>query len=87
MRSTRRFLLERELRGSPPKSEKRRLLGKHLKSSWGERGRGAALFCKKNLAKLGARESQILRKILQKCVVWLIEVGKREDSTFGISQK
>ena len=42
------FLLERELLGTPPKSEKRLLLGKHLKSSWGERVRGAALLRKES---------------------------------------
>ena len=42
------FLLETDKRGTLPKSEKRRLLGKHLKSSWGERGRGAALLRKES---------------------------------------
>ena len=74
------FLLETDKRGTPPKSEKRWLLARHLKNSWGERGRGAALFAKK-LANLRVRESQILRicacEILQIYLFWLIRVGKR----------
>ena len=42
------FLLETEKRGSPPKSEKRQLLARHLKNSWGERGGGAALLRKES---------------------------------------
>ena len=42
------FLLEAEKRGSPPKSEKRQLLGTHFKKVGGSGAGGAALLRKES---------------------------------------
>ena len=50
------FLLEAESRGSPPKSEKRQLLGKHLNNSWGEREQGGAAFLREETSENNGNE-------------------------------
>ena len=66
------FLLETELRGTPPKSEGGCFLGTHLKVVGGS-VEGSAPFLRKESSKF---EGKILRKILQIYLFWLIGVGK-----------
>ena len=53
------FLLEAEKRGSPPKSEKRQLLGTHFKKVGGSGDRGAALLREENKNNNGIAESSL----------------------------